>query len=234
MTESNGKRPRLKLSSLFTTFPDSLCFSDALKSPKSAMDNKKSPRNFEGGVVGLGIVAAMNESNETHDPFSSPMSARAAKAALSPRSVPIPIVPSKTGVKLREPMSEEEGMQLSESYTCVISHVGNEPIQKHEYFERTVGDYMENFGPPKVMDCGVTVPVADFLSSCNLCRKKLHGLDIFMYRGEKAFCSAECRRQQILSDEHKEKCGYEALKSLDYSSSPCSDPRIFSTGVAAA
>ncbi|XP_043692869.1 FCS-Like Zinc finger 12-like [Telopea speciosissima] len=32
----------------------------------------------------------------------------------------------------------------------------------------------------------------DFLNSCHLCRKKLHGRDIYMYRGEKAFCSTEC------------------------------------------
>lgn len=131
--------------------------------------------------MGLGIVAAMNESSDTQDPLSAAISTRTAKAALSPRSVPIPIVSSKAVTKLTGPMSKEDEMELSESYTCVISHVGNEPLRKHEYFERQGSDYMENFGPPPPKAV-VDVPVADFLSSCHLCRKKLQGLDIFMYR----------------------------------------------------
>lgn len=53
-------------------------------------------------------------------------------------------------------------------------------------------------------------------------------------RGEKAFCSAECRDKHIRSDDHKEKCRSEALKSLEYSVSPCSSPLVFLTGVAVA
>ncbi|KAL3534989.1 hypothetical protein ACH5RR_003450 [Cinchona calisaya] len=77
-------------------------------------------------------------------------------------------------------------------------------------------------------------PFAEFLNSCFLCKKKLHGLDIFMYRGEKAFCSAECRFKQISLDEHKEKCVSGTVKPLDYSASPCSSPMQFFAGVAAA
>ncbi|QCD91959.1 FCS-Like Zinc finger 1-like [Vigna unguiculata] len=41
-----------------------------------------------------------------------------------------------------------------------------------------------------------------FLNSCNLCHKHLHGVDIFIYRGEKAFCSAQCREDHIRNYEH--------------------------------
>lgn len=58
-------------------------------------------------------------------------------------------------------------------------------------------------------------------------------LDSF-FRGEKAFCSAECRDKHIRSDDHKEKCRSEALKSLEYSVSPCSGPLVFLSGVAVA
>ncbi|XP_020586375.1 uncharacterized protein LOC110028739 [Phalaenopsis equestris] len=51
---------------------------------------------------------------------------------------------------------------------------------------------------------GEGFPVADFLSCCYLCRKRLHGKDIYMYRGEKAFCSMDCRYQQIVSEEYME------------------------------
>ncbi|KAJ6818166.1 uncharacterized protein M6B38_407485 [Iris pallida] len=80
------------------------------------------------------------------------------------------------------------------------------------------------------------LPVADFLSNCHLCRKSLHGKDIYMYRGEKAFCSTECRYQQIASDEFQEKCGSEARRpaSDHMFSTSYTDERLFSTGIAAA
>ncbi|XP_071706193.1 FCS-Like Zinc finger 2-like [Rutidosis leptorrhynchoides] len=44
-----------------------------------------------------------------------------------------------------------------------------------------------------------------FLDACFLCKKTLGGnIDIFMYRGDTAFCSEECRTQQIDKDEAKE------------------------------
>ncbi|KAK4769128.1 hypothetical protein SAY86_027278 [Trapa natans] len=45
-----------------------------------------------------------------------------------------------------------------------------------------------------------------FLESCFLCKKPLgNNRDIFMYRGDTAFCSEECRQEQIVMDEAKEK-----------------------------
>ncbi|KAK1391276.1 FLZ-type domain-containing protein [Heracleum sosnowskyi] len=45
-----------------------------------------------------------------------------------------------------------------------------------------------------------------FLRSCSLCKLRLvPGRDIFMYRGDNGFCSLECRQQQIIQDERKEK-----------------------------
>ncbi|KAI4369554.1 hypothetical protein MLD38_017981 [Melastoma candidum] len=47
-------------------------------------------------------------------------------------------------------------------------------------------------------------PVADFLDQCFLCRTKLSpGKDIYMYRGDRGFCSEECRCRQILLDEEE-------------------------------
>ncbi|XP_077214616.1 FCS-Like Zinc finger 14-like [Tasmannia lanceolata] len=242
MSESNKKQRSIKLS-LFTNFTDSNPPpSETSKSPKSPLDFKpylsKSPRNFEPDVVGLGIVAAMTDINSDSD------RTRAVKAPISPKSDPIPIVLGKGGVKMRESVleSDHDEIELSETYTRVISHVGNESIRKREYFEKPDGNdsnYWENPGvffasPPKYSDFGWIFRTEDFLNFCYLCRKKLHGLDIFMYRGDMAFCSVECRCQQIMRDEYKEKCGSEARKPFDCSVSPCSDPRLFSTGVAAA
>ncbi|XP_020574299.1 uncharacterized protein LOC110020511 isoform X2 [Phalaenopsis equestris] len=79
-------------------------------------------------------------------------------------------------------------------------------------------------------------PVAEFLSCCNLCRKRLDGKDIYMYRGEKAFCSKECRYQQIVSDECTEKCVSGVLRPSEMSASPCSGDRrrLFFTGITVA
>ncbi|KAL7116635.1 hypothetical protein ACP275_03G016600 [Erythranthe tilingii] len=50
------------------------------------------------------------------------------------------------------------------------------------------------------------VQTAQFLRVCFLCQRRLiPGRDIFMYRGDSAFCSLECRQNQMTQDERKEK-----------------------------
>lgn len=54
---------------------------------------------------------------------------------------------------------------------------------------------------------------AHFLRACSLCKRRLiPGRDIYMYRGDSAFCSLECRQQQMNQDERKEKCSLVASK----------------------
>ncbi|CAN6300603.1 unnamed protein product [Urochloa humidicola] len=97
--------------------------------------------------------------------------------------------------------------------------------------------------------------VAEFLSCCDMCRRPLDGKDIFMYRGERAFCSMECRYHAIVSDEFQEKeterkrraaavssaaasaDGGMARKATDMAGSPCSGSGggqiFFTTGIVA-
>ncbi|KAF9678847.1 hypothetical protein SADUNF_Sadunf07G0078700 [Salix dunnii] len=50
------------------------------------------------------------------------------------------------------------------------------------------------------------VEAAHFLRTCGLCKRRLSpGKDLFMYRGDMAFCSQECREQQMKQDAKKEK-----------------------------
>ncbi|XP_072982358.1 FCS-Like Zinc finger 5-like [Typha latifolia] len=57
------------------------------------------------------------------------------------------------------------------------------------------------------------VEMAPFLKACGLCKRRLGpGRDTFMYRGDIAFCSLECRQQQISIDERKEKCSLTSMK----------------------
>ncbi|KAE8668049.1 Multidrug and toxin extrusion protein 1 [Hibiscus syriacus] len=56
-------------------------------------------------------------------------------------------------------------------------------------------------------------PLPPFLQQCFLCnRKLLPGNDIYMYKGDKGFCSEECRCWQIFMDEE------ESLKKDKYCS----------------
>ncbi|XP_020222979.1 FCS-Like Zinc finger 15 [Cajanus cajan] len=56
-----------------------------------------------------------------------------------------------------------------------------------------------------------------FLDHCFLCNKRLlPGKDIYMYKGDRAFCSVECRCKQIFMDEEEsvenEKCYVAAMR----------------------
>ncbi|TQD89102.1 hypothetical protein C1H46_025329 [Malus baccata] len=56
--------------------------------------------------------------------------------------------------------------------------------------------------PPGRKSNGSSYLSESFLSFCDNCKKNLgQGKDIFMYRGEKAFCSRECRYQEMLLEE---------------------------------
>ncbi|KAJ9171984.1 hypothetical protein P3X46_015277 [Hevea brasiliensis] len=82
---------------------------------------------------------------------------------------------------------------LSEDYTCVISY-GPNPKTTH-IFDNCV---LENY-------CSLSdesnAAQKSFLSFCHTCKKNLEQKnDIFIYRGEKAFCSQECRYQEMQLD----------------------------------
>ncbi|GJN16076.1 hypothetical protein PR202_gb03026 [Eleusine coracana subsp. coracana] len=52
-----------------------------------------------------------------------------------------------------------------------------------------------------------------FLKSCSLCRLELSpNKDVYMYRGDQGFCSEECRWQQILLDEARERDAAAGIK----------------------
>ncbi|OWM74059.1 FCS-Like Zinc finger 15-like [Punica granatum] len=70
-------------------------------------------------------------------------------------------------------------------------------------------------------------PAPAFLEKCFLCKiKLLPGKDIYMYKGDRAFCSVECRCRQIFMDEEetlkKENCSMAAIKPAAASSTSSS------------
>ncbi|PSS17412.1 hypothetical protein CEY00_Acc12198 [Actinidia chinensis var. chinensis] len=60
---------------------------------------------------------------------------------------------------------------------------------------------------------GDLIETAHFLRSCSLCDRRLvPSHDIYMYKGNRAFCSLECRQQQMNQDESREKCSLASKK----------------------
>lgn len=192
MENSSGKKKPTINISLFTTFSHG---------KPSSSNTAKSPRNFQADVVGLGIVAAMTDlcTPHGHEAFVS------ANPALSPKSSPIPIVSSSSratanfrgGFHLENndiyDHDDDEVDELSESYTCVISHHGNNLIKKRVYYDDKLNGVSNNAcmvttsgvfsaSPANIGDVEREFWTSDFLTYCNLCKKQLHGLDIFMYR----------------------------------------------------
>ncbi|TVU23703.1 hypothetical protein EJB05_26082 [Eragrostis curvula] len=55
---------------------------------------------------------------------------------------------------------------------------------------------------PPASPMALPPPTCSFLHQCLLCRRELaDGVDIYIYRGDRAFCSEECRCRHILLDD---------------------------------
>nr|XP_010915049.1 FCS-Like Zinc finger 8 isoform X1 [Elaeis guineensis] len=136
-------------------------------------------------------------------------------------------------------------IELSEDYTCIISH-GPNPKTTHIYGDCILESHpihspdsknklgKEGGGSSWLVKCPMDSPPSpsnDFLSRCFFCKKKLEGKDIYMYRGEKAFCSCNCREQEILIEEETEK---PATEDCSDSSGSSFHEEIFLTGMGVA
>ncbi|XP_022941167.1 uncharacterized protein LOC111446546 [Cucurbita moschata] len=131
----------------------------------------------------------------------------------TPASVMLPV----TGII--ESLSADE-IELSEDYTRVISHGAN-PKTTHifgdcilECHSNDLNDMIKNevkeiespLSAQSNLDVSFSCQPIDFLSFCYFCNKKLEsGKDIYIYRGEKSFCSSDCRYREILIEEELEK-----------------------------
>ncbi|KAG2331829.1 hypothetical protein Bca52824_003009 [Brassica carinata] len=117
-------------------------------------------------------------------------------------------------------LSEDE-MEMSEEYTCITAH-GPNPKTTHIYGDRVLECHKkEVINKEKRFETELDsmYPMENFLCVCNFCNKKLEvGKDIYMYRGEKAFCSEECRSEEMMIDEEdlEDSCltMHESLKKL--------------------
>ncbi|KAL6532348.1 hypothetical protein OROGR_014318 [Orobanche gracilis] len=116
-----------------------------------------------------------------------------------------PFGSSSSGISSSLSASE---MELSEDYTCVISY-GPNPKTTHIFDDCIVESCcgVVKFSESRKENVSfsnrsMSYPSESFLSFCYSCKKNLgQGKDIYMYRGEKAFCSSDCRLRQMLLEE---------------------------------
>ncbi|OIW21736.1 hypothetical protein TanjilG_09073 [Lupinus angustifolius] len=239
-----------KLSELLVSGGRAATLFDTIGSPRTPMDmnmkmqSPKGLKSYDLGGVGLGIVVALDKkSNEIgHEVLPK----HAVCTSNLNRSTPIPVHTIKNQHGFFQKIVNEIDVGSSEDYTYVTHHMPNKTITKVYYDgvedgimrhiinnNNNVGVFRRTPTTPIIVEDEPSFPTSDFLRSCHLCRKKLHGQDIYIYRGEKAFCSMECRSRQIMMEEHNEVCRSEASRSVDLSTSPYTRDQMFSTGIIA-
>ncbi|XWS20321.1 hypothetical protein CRYUN_Cryun31cG0091300 [Craigia yunnanensis] len=110
-------------------------------------------------------------------------------------------------------------IELSEDYTCIISH-GPNPKTTHIFGDCILechNNELTNFDKKaesgtkvpqlsKSTETSTAYPSDEFLSFCYSSKKKLErDEDIYVYRGEKAFCSFDCHSVEMFAEEEMEK-----------------------------
>ncbi|KAL0558580.1 hypothetical protein IC582_003157 [Cucumis melo] len=231
---AKGQRPVIgRLSELLVSRCRPAFLETGAPSPTSHFDLSPSPRptnlkNYS-AAVGLGIVAALDTSTSGVRGCEILVKHAVCSPKLnSPRRpAPIPITFS--------PEEDDEGEELDnleENYTYVTTR-GPYESSTRVYYDG--GLVVGQKSPPTPVPSDQTPPrrTPDFLRSCHLCDKNLEGKDIYMYRGEMAFCSTECRSSQIMKDEKKERCRSEARSGTETVSESPYNRGIFSTGILA-
>lgn len=189
-----GKRYRPSIRhALETIIPgDRMAFSESISSPTSPVRSKirssNGWRDRDLDCVGLAIVAALDKS-------SSETRAKFVVGSLNfSRSDPVPIRSKMNSYRSRGGFDE---LRCSESFTMVTCHGSNKTTITRvgcdgregggEFYGSEYDRTLRNLGmffasPPRFSEEIPATHTADFLSSCYLCRKKLHGKDIYMYR----------------------------------------------------
>ncbi|URD82762.1 hypothetical protein MUK42_05009 [Musa troglodytarum] len=121
-----------------------------------------------------------------------PCSCGAADAGL-PLPPYVPIAASATTTSLCGSSSEMAGLSfLLETQKTFPKHT--HIISKTSFLKNSTFSFSSS--------TSASARRSTFLEHCCLCRGKLRqGQDIYMYRGDRAFCSEECRCRQIFMDE---------------------------------
>uniref|UniRef100_J3M4H9 FLZ-type domain-containing protein n=1 Tax=Oryza brachyantha TaxID=4533 RepID=J3M4H9_ORYBR len=89
-------------------------------------------------------------------------------------------------------------VEQSEDYTRIIAR-GPNPKTTHIFGDCILEPCTESYWLVKLSGSG-----EELRRVCSYCKKKLDGNDLCFYRGEKSFCSGDCRDQEILIEDEEE------------------------------
>ncbi|CAL4955585.1 unnamed protein product [Urochloa decumbens] len=222
-----------KVPDILIKLSTSLSELDVVRSPTSPLDLKfftglgtKSPRSSSldacqnqkillGDRVGLGLVDSLVDENPT------PLGGRKVLLGSEMRitdnlsrknSSTSPVQAGEVEQKDDNMSDGLEGSIMSlddivnsEDYTCVVSR-GPNPKTTHIFGDRVFELQVENLMHGESKDGENMSPLVKegAMSFCSFCSEKLkEGKDIYIYQGDKAFCSAECRGN-FMEDEMEE------------------------------
>ncbi|KAK6937553.1 Zf-FLZ domain [Dillenia turbinata] len=202
----------------FSVLENPFCDSKNIsKSPKTFSENKRSWEDqLESKGIALALVDVLNDGKNDNN-----VAKQGSKTVLfgSKLKLQIPSLKSPTDFGIKTPRSQvgffqEFGggcvncetptkrrvsaseLELSEDYTCVILH-GPNPRTTHIYDDCIVENCCDFDGFSKSVRNEACAE--NLLAFCYACKKSLgQEKDIYMYRGEKAFCSRECLCQEML------------------------------------
>ncbi|XP_042373497.1 FCS-Like Zinc finger 8-like isoform X3 [Zingiber officinale] len=206
-TKSSGTESKLHARSFGDTDAVGLSIIDALNEEKStkAFPNSESRRVVFGSLLKVQIPSLCPGSMS---PVGSPIefgvknkeSQLALLSSPAQSSLGLEMTTSSSCRVFARSISMSE-MELSEDYTCVISH-GPNPRTTHIFDNCVVESCGDGFTAS--IETNSSTPTDrrghltnDFLSFYYACKKDLgQGNDTFIYRGEKASCSSECHKKE--------------------------------------
>ncbi|GJM94021.1 hypothetical protein PR202_ga10632 [Eleusine coracana subsp. coracana] len=190
---------------------------DAVRSPTSPLDLKfftglgtKSPRSSSAEAsqnqkVGLGLVDSLTDENPT--PLGSRKVLLGSEMRITDNLTrkSSSTAPVQAGEVQQQDENMSDGLEgsimslddivNSEDYTCVVSR-GPNPRTTHIFGDRVFEFEVEQLMPDesKGEEIVLTLAKEGAMSFCCFCHEKLkEGKDIYIYQGDKAFCSMECR-----------------------------------------
>eukprot|EP00271_Cylindrocystis_brebissonii_P009666 TRINITY_DN24715_c0_g1_i1.p1 TRINITY_DN24715_c0_g1~~TRINITY_DN24715_c0_g1_i1.p1 ORF type:complete len:379 (-),score=29.98 TRINITY_DN24715_c0_g1_i1:94-1230(-) len=110
--------------------------------------------------------------------------------------------PASQSTVAQENQSEQCNKQISDTWQSRDDHDCQADVGSSSACMTSSWQYGALFGtdswvPPSITSPSERDSEEDYLSACNSCGRSLQGFDIFMYRGETAFCSDECRQREM-------------------------------------
>ncbi|KAH7422858.1 hypothetical protein KP509_12G028900 [Ceratopteris richardii] len=214
---------------------DFLCYISSMDSWIPTLIAEKDCIEKKAAPAGLALAASIG----SEDPFYSPAKPSLPRIfSVNPQSsvggnqkinpyIPLNISPTSARVDhvsdVRQPSVAAPSADPIQVKTCSLPIPRNEQTKKKSIFYPA-------FSPRDHFDTYVKGDLyGDFMSACFYCGRRLgSGTDIYMYRGDRAFCSSECRYDHMLEDDFIERMQNQTVTASKGEPDHCTVPQKIS------